>query len=132
MDQQTGGLGAGLKYLRLYADHDGESHVEEMQHDFDMQQYAPPAPEFGISAPNNAEQCVFVNFPANWTSGLHPSPRRQLFIMLAGRMVGEASDGTVMELNPGDVLLMEDISGKGHTAKSMDGAEVNAMMVALA
>jgi hypothetical protein len=36
-----------------------------------------------------------------------------------------------MDLRPGDVLLMEDTTGRGHTARTMDGAEVHAMMVHL-
>ncbi len=120
-----------MKYLRLYADQDGDSHVEELQTEFDMQEYAPPAPEFGISAPTEAARYVFVNFPPNWTSGLHPTPRRQLFVVLAGHLVGEATDEAIMDLWPGDVVLMEDTTGKGHTAKTMDGAEVHAMMIHL-
>ncbi len=120
-----------MKYLRLYADQDGESHVEETQVEFDAQLYAPPAPAFGISAAKEATRSVFVHFPANWSSELHPSPRRQLFVMLQGHLVGETSDGTIMDLEPGDVLLMEDTTGKGHTARTMDGREVHAMMVHL-
>jgi len=120
-----------MKYLRLYADRNGESHVEELRATFDMQAYAPPAPAFGISEPVDAARFVFVHFPANWTSELHPSPRRQLFVILSGHLRGEASDGTVMDLRPGDVLLMEDTTGKGHTARTMDGGEVHAMMVHL-
>jgi hypothetical protein len=120
-----------MKYLRLYAGENGESHVEEMQATFDTQQYAPPAPEFGISAAEDTARFVFVNFPAEWTSELHRSPRRQVFVMLSGHLVGEASDGAVIDLRPGDVLLMEDTSGRGHTARTMDGAEVHAMMIHL-
>lgn len=120
-----------MNYLRLYADEDGESHAQEAQTEFDMRQYAPPAPQFGISDPTEAVRYVFVNFPKNWASDLHPSPRRQLFVMLSGHLLGEASDGTVMDLFPGDVVLMEDTTGKGHTARTMDGAEVHAVMVHL-
>ncbi len=120
-----------MKYLRLYADQDGESHVEEVQVTFDTQLYAPPAPAFGISATQDASRYVFVSFPANWDSELHPTPRRQLFVVLSGHLTGETSDGTLMDLEPGDVVLMEDTTGKGHTAKTMDGAEVQAMMIHL-
>ncbi len=120
-----------MKYLRLYADQDGESHVEEMLAEFDTQAYAPPAPAFGISAAQDTARYIFVSFPENWTSGLHASPRRQLFVVLSGHLVGETTDGTVMDLRPGDVVLMEDTTGKGHTARTMDGQGVHAMMVHL-
>ena len=82
-----------MRYLRLYADQNGDSHVEESLTKFDMQEYAPPTLEFGISAATEAARYIFVNFPPNWKSGFHPTPRRQLFVVLAGHLVGEATDG---------------------------------------
>lgn len=120
-----------MKYLRLFADENGESHVEEMSIDFDMQAYAPPAPAFGVSAPTEAERFVTVHFPAFWSSEFHSTPRRQLLIMLSGHLEGHASDGTIIGLEAGDVLLMEDTTGMGHSAKAMDGKEVYAMMIHL-
>ena len=102
-----------------------------MRVEFDVQAYAPPAPAFGISAAEDTARYIFVSFPANWTSGLHPSPRRQVFVVLSGHLAGETSGGTVMDLTPGDGVLMEDTAGKGHTARPMDGEGVHAMMVHL-
>jgi len=45
------GSGRTMKYLRLYADEEGESHVEIVRSNFDMQAHAPPAPAIGVSAP---------------------------------------------------------------------------------
>ncbi len=120
-----------MKYLRLYAGEDGESRVEEMSAEFDMANYAPPAPAFGVSDPTDAKRFIMVHFPAGWDSDLHPAPRRQLFVMLSGQFQGQASDGTVMDLRPGDVILMEDTTGKGHSARTLGGSEVHALMVHL-
>jgi len=120
-----------MKCLRLYADENGESHVEDILINYDMLAYAPPAPAIGVSNPSDATRYVMVRFPANWNSELHPTPRRQLFVMLSGHLEGKASDGSLMNLKAGDVLLMEDTTGKGHTARTMDGNEVHAMMVHL-
>ena len=120
-----------MKYLRLYADETGESRVEEMQAEFDMAVYAPPAPAFGVSRPTDAMRFIMVHFPAGWDSKLHPAPRRQLFVMLSGQFQGQASDGTVMDLGPGDVILMEDTTGKGHSARTIGGSDVHALMVHL-
>lgn len=120
-----------MKRLRLYADKDGESHVEEFGTDYNLIAYAPPAPAIGVSPPEDASRYVMVRFPAGWDSALHTTPRRQLFVMLSGSLEGQASDGTLIPLEAGDVLLMEDTTGKGHTAKVLGGAEVQAMMVHL-
>ena len=120
-----------MKYLRLYADENGGSHFEDMQAAFDMAVYAPPAPAFGVSAAVEAKRYVMVHFPAGWDSGLHPVPRRQLFVMLSGRFQGQTSGGAVLDLGPGDVVLMEDTTGRGHSARTLDGTEVHALMVHL-
>jgi hypothetical protein len=120
-----------MKYLRLYAGDDGESRVEEMQVAFDMAAYAPPAPAFGVSDPTDAKRFIMVHFPAGWDSGLHPAPRRQLFVMLSGQFQGKSSGGAVMDLGPGDAILMEDTTGKGHSARTMGGSDVHALMVHL-
>lgn len=120
-----------MKYFRLYADEAGESHVEELDASFIPVEYAPPAPPLNVSAPIEAERFIFVQFPAGWDSELHPTPRRQLLVMLSGRLQGAASDGAVMELGSGDVVLMEDTTGKGHTAQALDGQPVHALMVHL-
>jgi len=120
-----------MKYLRLHAGGDGESHVEDMEIEFNMAVYAPPAPAFGVSEPTDAKRFIMVHFPAGWDSELHPAPRRQLFVMLSGRFEVQASDGTVMDLEPGDAVMMEDTTGKGHSAKTMGGSDVHALMVHL-
>jgi quercetin dioxygenase-like cupin family protein len=120
-----------MKYLRLYASQDGESHVEEIEAEFSALAYAPPAPALDVSAPVDATRYVTVRFPAGWDSGLHPTPRRQLFVVLSGVLEGETSGGAVMTLKAGDVLLMEDTNGKGHTAKTIGGEDVLALMVHL-
>jgi mannose-6-phosphate isomerase-like protein (cupin superfamily) len=120
-----------MKYLRLYADQHGESHVEEMLAEFSMAVYAPPAPAFGVSDPTDAKRFIMVHFPAGWDSEPHPAPRRQLFVVLSGQFQGQASDGTVLDLQPGDVVLMEDTTGKGHSARTIGGSEVHALMVHL-
>lgn len=120
-----------MKYLRLYADEDGESHVEEIEAEFSPLAYAPPAPDLDVSTPVDATRYVTVRFPAGWDSGLHPTPRRQLFVVLSGVLEGKTSGGAIMTLRAGDELLMEDTTGRGHTAKTLGGEDVLALMVHL-
>jgi len=110
----------------------GESHIDVSEVQFGSVNYAPPAPPLDLTDPVAAERYIFVRFAAGWDSPLHPSPRRQLFVMLSGVIEGGASDGQTMRLGPGDVLLMEDTSGKGHTAKVIGDSDVHAMFVHLA
>ena len=120
-----------MKYLRLYADDNGESHFEEIEATYTPIEYAPPAPAIDVSEPTDATRFVMVRFPAGWDSGLHPTPRRQLFVVFSGELEGEASNGTQISMRAGDVLLMEDTVGKGHTARVVGQGDVLAMLVHL-
>ncbi len=120
-----------MRYLRLYADQDGESHFEEITATYTPIEYAPPAPSFEVSEPVDATRYVMVRFPAGWDSGLHPTPRRQLFVVFAGEIEGVASDGSTEAFKAGDALLMEDTEGKGHSAMVTSQSDVLALMVHL-
>ena len=75
---------SAMKYHRLYADEEGESHFEEMEATYTPMDYAPPAPALDVSQPTDAARYVMVRFPAGWDSGLHPTPRRQLLVLFSG------------------------------------------------
>ena len=51
----------------------------------------------------------------------HPAPRRQYIINLDGGVKITASDGQVREIGAGEVILVEDVHGKGHLSKSIGG-----------
>ena len=105
-----------VKYTRLFADSDGESHFAEAHIDLEAVDFAPPAPPVNISAWFAASQCGFLSCPSGWFGDWHPSPRRQYFYCLAGKIEISASDGETRTFERGDVLLMEDTIGKGHAS----------------
>jgi len=115
---------------RLYSDADGESHFEDIELPMTAIQYAPPAPAVHLSAPLDATRVSWFRFPADWTDDAHPSPRRQLFVVLSGEIEGWTSTGEKRRLRAGDCLLMEDTFGKGHGARPLNG-EATAIMIAL-
>ena len=120
-----------VKIVRLFADERGESHFQEIEIDMALIQYAPPAPALDISKPTEATQFFWFRFPKDWQDAAHPSPRRQLFIVLEGEVEGWTSTGEIRTFKAGDRLLMEDITGKGHGARPLNG-EALAVVIALA
>ena len=113
-----------IKCTRLFADGNGESHFEDIEIDMASVQYAPPAPALDVSAPTPASQIFWFRFPQDWEDAAHPSPRRQLFVVLEGVVEGWTSGGKTRVFKPGDRLLMEDTSGKGHGARPVGGEAV--------
>jgi hypothetical protein len=52
-----------MKYTRIYADADGESHFEDVEVQFQEVDFAPPAPPLNLSSFKPATQYGFVVFP---------------------------------------------------------------------
>ena len=95
-------------YLRLYTGDDGQSHFEELDLPTGPVGSSPMQAATGITF-RRAEPGEFLDW--------HPAPRRQYVITLAGQGEIEVGDGTVRRLGPGDVMLAEDLTGKGHTTR---------------
>ena len=106
-----------MRYMRIWTDAEGDSHFEDVEIGLSSVAYAPPAPPLDLSAPMAAERTVFFSFPVGWFGDWHPSPRRQLYFNLGGRLEVEASDGEVRQLGPGDIVLTDDLSGRGHVTR---------------
>jgi mannose-6-phosphate isomerase-like protein (cupin superfamily) len=107
-----------LKHYRIYADDSGESHLDQKEVKQSLVNAAPPAPPFYVSAFNPASKYGFYSAPPEWTGNWHPAPAKQFMVLLSGALDVEVSDGDVVRLNPGDVLLVEDTMGKGHKSKN--------------
>ncbi len=114
----------------LFADENGESHFEDKEIPMNEVQYAPPAPAVHLSESQSATRVSWFRFPADWHDAAHPTPRRQLFIVLTGEVEGWTSQGDRRIFRAGEALLMEDTSGKGHGARPLNG-EATAIVVAL-
>lgn len=110
-------MSATVSYLRLYADPSGESHFERAFVETFTRNFAPPAPAFNVSAFVPALRTGFLLAPAEWIGDLHPSPLRMWVFFLDGEMQFEASDGECHRVRPGDALLFEDTSGRGHRSR---------------
>ncbi len=128
---ETPEVPAAVRCSRLYADAAGESHFEEISFDMTSVQYAPPAPALHISAPMEVGAAYWFRFPEGWEDAAHPSPRRQLFVVLEGVVEGWTSGGDRQVFRAGDRLLMEDTHGKGHGARPVGGTAL-ALVIALA
>ncbi len=115
-----------MKYFRIYAGPDGESHFEDVQ--------VPGAPGGGqsdLSEMIPVTGVIFRRSPADQYVDWHPAPRRQFVITLSGEAEIEASDGEVRHIGPGTVMLADDISGKGHITRGVGTAERISLFVPL-
>lgn len=100
-----------MKIVRLYSGADGESHFEELNVPFERVGDAEATP---LQA---ATGVGFRRAPAGHVQDWHPAPRRQYVITLSGQVEIEVGDGTVRRFGPGDVMLAEDLTGRGHITR---------------
>jgi hypothetical protein len=61
----------------------------------------------------------YLKLPAGYVQEWHPAPRRQYVIAVSGRAEIELADGKKIALEPGRVILAEDITGKGHLSRCL-------------
>ena len=104
-----------MKIVRLYTGPDNESHFEDIEVDLNT------VGSMQASALQPAHGVIFRSAPANHLSSYHPAPKRQYVITLAGRVEIETGDGTIRSFGPGDVMLAEDTTGRGHITRVVGG-----------
>ena len=97
--------------FRLYTGPDGQSHIERI----DLAHH----PEWAKGLATT--QISFREDPAGRFIDWHPAPRRQYIINLDAGVQITASDGESRRIGAGEVILVEDIWGKGHLSKALDG-----------
>ena len=98
-----------MQVVRIYTGDDGESHFEELELPFEAVANAER------TAAQNANSVYFSRTqPGNFIDW-HPAPRRQYVITLEGQAEIGLGDGTKRIFNPGDVLMADDLTGRGHT-----------------
>ena len=120
-----------MRYVRLYADGKGETHFEQVPEKFDEIDYRPPAPPLHVSHAFQSGALQFVRAPAGWVGENICPPQHQFFFCLQGHLEIRASDGEKRTLGPGDVMLMEDSSGKGHSSRVRAAKDLIAAVVSI-
>jgi hypothetical protein len=98
-----------MKVVRLYTGADNQSHFEEIEARF-------TGAGIATTEIQNASSVVFRSAPVGHVIDWHPAPRRQYVVSLAGKWEIECSDG-VRLFKAGDVMLAEDLTGKGHVSR---------------
>jgi mannose-6-phosphate isomerase-like protein (cupin superfamily) len=121
-----------MRVARIFSDADGMSHFEDLDVELRTVEYAPPAPAIDVSAAFPTERAFLFEIPVGWYGDWHPTPRRQLYINLSGRLEVKVADGEVRQLGPGDIVLVEDLTGTGHVTRVIGDAPSTGAFVHLA
>ncbi|MET3034827.1 hypothetical protein ABXT08_01875 [Chryseobacterium sp. NRRL B-14859] len=63
------------------------------------------------------------NQTEEWEKSVHPAPRRQYVVTIKGTVRFKVTDGSTFLIEPGTILLAEDIDGEGHSWEMPDDKE---------
>ncbi|MEX1081034.1 MAG: hypothetical protein WD382_11700 [Halofilum sp. (in: g-proteobacteria)] len=103
-----------MHVTRVYADANGESHFAEID--------IPLTDGGTIGAMSErlpAHGVIFRENEPGYDFDWHCAPRRQYIVLLDGEIELTVSDGETREFAGGDVLLVEDTTGKGHRTRNI-------------
>jgi hypothetical protein len=106
-----------VTYLRIYADADGETHMQEVDIRLVPRAFFDGHPPLS-SDTMPASGCNICRVPSGMCEVDWHNPRvRELVIWLTGEVEFETSDGDIRRVAAGSVVLAEDTTGKGHISR---------------
>ena len=116
-----------MNVIRVYHGVDGESHFE----DGDWLVEKVGSGDYVRSAPRRAGETTFASQPPGFFNDWHAAPSCRFFVMISGSCEIAVSDGEARTFTKGDVLLLEDLEGPGHTMRVVGNEPRVAMHVLL-
>jgi hypothetical protein len=102
-----------MRLFRLYTGPDNESHLEEIKLEFTADKHAVR------TAMLPAKGVIFSRMEPGTFMDWHNAPRRQYVITLAGGVEIGLGDGSLHRFGPGEGILAEDLTGRGHTTRAI-------------
>jgi hypothetical protein len=103
-----------MKIIRLFTGSDKKSHFEEIK--ITNYHHYP----FGkISEPVAVKQLFFRTTSGKENLSWHNAPTPQYIVYLEGEVEIEIDNGEKQHFFPGDILLVEDTTGKGHISRAL-------------
>jgi hypothetical protein len=109
-----------MKFPSIVADEQGETHFH--QTDLAERELAvgpPPNPAGQMSDFGAVTTMSAISFPAGTEAPAHNAPQPYVVIVLCGEGEVVVSDGESRHFRPGDLLLCNDLTGKGHITRAI-------------
>ena len=129
-----------LKFTHLWADAKGVSHFKDETLGFEAA--TPENPTAGTASKTNPDPEALVSLPLRGASGAtflylkraavedwHRAPRKMYLIAVQGMSEVTAGDGEVRRFGLGSIVLMDDLTGKGHITRAVGNVDHIALTI---
>lgn len=110
-------------FVRIWADEEGESHLEDVVLPTRSAGGEPGVPHLCVADAGEVGRLQVIDIDPEFEPGWHTAPRPQFVVFLTGWVRIETSDGEVRHLDAGSVVLAEDLQGKGHVTNHEPGPQ---------
>ena len=129
-----------LPITHLWADAQGVSHFRDEKLSFEAA--TPENPTAGTTSRTNPDPEALVSLPLRGATGAtflylkraavedwHRAPRRMYLIAVQGMSEVTAGDGQVRRFGLGSIVLMDDLTGKGHITRAVGDVDPIALTI---
>ena len=110
-----------MKVTRFYTTSNGGSTFDELDLPLVNRSLDRWSNEIAASSTFDSQNVSVFEIADGAVQDWHNAPRRQLCVVLNGEWQVETTDGRVNSWKPGDVFLPDDVEGKGHISRVIEG-----------
>jgi hypothetical protein len=111
---------------RIYADNNGDSHFG-----FITIPLKEEGPVGNLSDLLPAKGVIFREVESGYDWDFHPAPQKQYIVLLDGEIEMETSLGDKRTFSAGEILLVEDTTGKGHRTRNLQPIKRKSLFIVL-
>ena len=115
-----------FQITRVYSDNNGDTHFEDIE---------VPLKEAGnigkLSDVLPAKGIIFREVEPSYDWNFHTAPQKQYIILVDGEIEIETSLGEKRIFKSGEILLVEDTTGKGHKTRNLQPKKRKSIFITL-
>ncbi|MBV8251421.1 MAG: hypothetical protein JO154_02340 [Chitinophaga sp.] len=113
-----------MKITRVFSDQNGDTHFDEREIALtDNGAIGFLSEKYAVKA------LQFRKVSADYDYDFHCAPQQQYIVLLDGGVEIETSLGEVRQFQTGEILLLEDTTGKGHKTKNLEPKERTSLFI---
>jgi hypothetical protein len=113
-----------LRYSVVFSDSGDVTHFRDEELPWQVHQSSDPRHPILVTPFLDAERIGFLRLPVGYSSDWHPAPGKRFVMGLTGVVEVEVGDGQRRRFGPGSVVLVTDVTGRGHKTTVLGDQDV--------